>query len=144
MTCRVDELLGRVVAHVLLGHVREVRPLFAKIPADRIDRLDAFFDSQRLNVLLPAEDILEPKPWFAFEEQRNTDQQTQSLLALEYFDNTARWPCDREKHESKRVAFESKPQRAAEVSGYTATINVLKCNATDHADDIEAASAIRG
>ncbi|KAK1946279.1 hypothetical protein P3T76_001832 [Phytophthora citrophthora] len=87
---------------------------------------------------------LEPKPWFAFLKQRNTDQQTQSLLALEHFDNTARWPCDREKHESKRVTFESKPQRAAEISGYTATINVLKCNATDHADDIEAASAIRG
>ncbi|KAK1946288.1 putative transposase [Phytophthora citrophthora] len=70
--------------------------------------------------------------------------ETVSLLALEHFDNTARWPCDREKHESKRVTFESKPQRAAEISGYTATINVLKCNATDHADDIEAASAIRG
>ncbi|KAL3656536.1 hypothetical protein V7S43_018616 [Phytophthora oleae] len=40
-------------------------------------------------------------------------------------------------------AFDTKPQRAREVSNLTGTINVLKCAAETHADDIETASALR-
>ncbi|RLN10540.1 hypothetical protein BBJ28_00000576 [Nothophytophthora sp. Chile5] len=53
------------------------------------------------------------------------------------------WTCDENVHESKREAFDTKAQRAAEISNISGTINVLKCDATTHTDDIDAAAALR-
>ncbi|RLN91158.1 hypothetical protein BBJ28_00007587 [Nothophytophthora sp. Chile5] len=136
-------MLSRVAAHVLCGHVREYRPLLAKLSTDRCRQLAETFDARRLNTLDPAVDVLNPKPWFQFRTQTNAVRQTQSLQALDGFDHTRTWACDENVHGSKREAFDTKAQRAAELSNITGTINVLKCDASTHADDIDAAAALR-
>ncbi|KAL3657086.1 hypothetical protein V7S43_017999 [Phytophthora oleae] len=141
---RIDEMLSHVAVHVLCGHVWEYRPLLAKLSIARCHQLAEVFDGSQLSTLDQAVDVLIPKPWFHFQTQPNTARHVRSLQDLgKTFDHISKWPCEEGVHESKRDAFDTKAQRAREVSNLTGTVNVLKCTAKTHAEDIETASALR-
>ncbi|KAL3657077.1 hypothetical protein V7S43_017990 [Phytophthora oleae] len=57
---RIDEMLSRVAAHVLRGHVLEFRPLLAKLSGARRRQLTQAFDGRELSTLGQAENVLTP------------------------------------------------------------------------------------
>ncbi|KUG00256.1 hypothetical protein AM587_10005883 [Phytophthora nicotianae] len=136
-------MLACIAAHVLCGHVREYRPLLAKLSAQRFQKLNEVFDGRRLETLDQAMDVLHPAPWFRFQTQTNSVRDPHALQELEDFDHTNKWPTKQVKHERKIDAFDTRADRAQEVSNLTSTINILKCDAATHANDIVSASALR-
>ncbi|KUF88864.1 Mitochondrial folate transporter/carrier [Phytophthora nicotianae] len=136
-------MLASIAAHVLCGHVREYRPLLARLSDERTRRLAEVFDGSRLETPGQAEDVLNPAPWFRFETQANAVCRPLSLQELGDFDHISKWSTKEMDRNHKLDAFDTKTERTQEVSNLTSTINILKCDAETHTDDIESTSALR-
>ncbi|ETN13680.1 hypothetical protein PPTG_08428 [Phytophthora nicotianae INRA-310] len=139
----IDSMLASIAAHVLCGHVREYRPLLARLSDERTRRLAEVFDGSRLETPGQAEDVLNPAPWFRFETQANAVCRPLSLQELGDFDHISKWSTKEMDRNHKLDAFDTKTERTQEVSNLTSTINILKCDAETHTDDIESTSALR-